>query len=108
MKRTEIIDSQTHRLVPIKWQIIGHQNYGFAANKRCYNLTTGFEVRQVVKGGYTRGYNLGGKFYSLSRLRPLLRPALYQGGRFSRKFSPYGFKIAAKLWRFFQISKPWP
>jgi hypothetical protein len=76
MKRTEIFDSQTRHSVPIKWLVEGHENYGFAANKRCYNLATGFEVKQVVKGGYTRGYNLGGKFFSLSRLRPLLRLAL--------------------------------
>ncbi len=75
MKRTEVLDSQTRRLVPIKWLIEGHENYGFAANKRCYNLTTGFEVRQVVKGGYSRGYNLSGRFYSLGSLRPLLRLA---------------------------------
>jgi hypothetical protein len=58
--------------------IEGHENYGFAANKRCYNLTTGFEVKQVVKGGYSRGYNLSGKFCSLAKLRPLLRLVLSQ------------------------------
>ena len=73
MKHTEIFDSKTRCLVPIKWHIEGYENYGFATNKRCYNLTTGFEVRQVVKGGYSRGYNFSGQFYSLAKLRPMLR-----------------------------------
>jgi hypothetical protein len=79
MKRTEVLDRQTRRLVPIKWLIEGHGNYGFAANKRCYNLNSGFEVKQVVKGGYSRGYNLSGRFHTLAKLRPLLRPVLSQG-----------------------------
>jgi hypothetical protein len=72
MKRTEIYDPATHRLYTIKWHIGGYKNYGFAANKKLYNLTTGFEVKQVIKGGYTKGYNLSGKFHSLKQLRPLL------------------------------------
>ena len=75
MKRIEVFDSKTRLLMPIKWHIVGHENYGFATNNRCYNLTTGFEVRQVVKGGYTRDCNLSSKFYSLRALRPLLRLA---------------------------------
>ncbi|MBK8562426.1 MAG: hypothetical protein IPN76_03530 [Saprospiraceae bacterium] len=51
MKRTEIFDSQTRHSVPIKWLIEGHENDGWR-------------------------HNLGGKFFSLSRLRPLLRLAL--------------------------------
>lgn len=76
MKNNTVYDHYTRQLVPIKWLIEGHENYGFAANKRCYNLTTGFEVKQVVKGGYSRGYNLAGQFYSLVKLRPLLRLTL--------------------------------
>ncbi len=70
--KNEFYDSKKRRLVPIKWQIVGIENYCFAKNNKCYNRTTGFEVNQVVKGGYTLGYNLGGKFYSLKKLKLLL------------------------------------
>jgi putative salt-induced outer membrane protein YdiY len=72
-KRNEFYDSKTHRIVRKKWMIVGYDNYCFAENKKLYNRTTGFEVRQVLKGGYTRGYNLVGIFFSLKKLRPLLR-----------------------------------
>lgn len=76
MNRTEVMDRKARRIVPIKWKIEGHEHYGFATNKRCYNLTTGFEGRQFVKGGYSSGYNLSGQFYSLAKLRPLLKLVL--------------------------------
>ncbi len=36
--------------------------------KNCTAEPAGFEVKQVLKGGYTRGYNLKGKFYSLKKI----------------------------------------
>jgi hypothetical protein len=72
-KRDEFFDSKTRRLYRKKWIIIGYDNYCFAENKKLYNRTTGFQLRQVVKGGYSRGYNLEGQFFSLKKLVPLLR-----------------------------------
>ena len=73
MNRKTFYDRTTGRDTHLKWFINGQPNYCFAENKKLYNRTTGFEVKQVLKGGYTRGYNLKGKFYSLKKLRPLLR-----------------------------------
>ena len=39
MKRTEILDYKTRRLVPIKWLIVGHENYGFATKSDIEELT---------------------------------------------------------------------
>jgi putative salt-induced outer membrane protein YdiY len=57
-KRNEFYDSQIRRIVRKKWTIEGCDNYCFAENKKLYNRTTGFEIRQVLKGGYTRGFSL--------------------------------------------------
>lgn len=60
------------KAVTIVWQIEGFPAYGFGKDKRLYNLQRGREVRKVLKG-YTLGYNLAGRFYSLNQIRPLLR-----------------------------------
>lgn len=78
MKRTEILDHKTPQIEPIQYRIEGHENFGFAANKRCYKLTTGFEVKQVVKGGYSRGCKFSGQFHPLAKLHPSIRPVLSQ------------------------------
>lgn len=72
MIRTEIYDPHSRKIHKIRWHIRGFDNYGFADNKRLYNLTTGFEVKKVLKGGYSQGYNLRGKFYSLKKIKPLI------------------------------------
>ena len=44
------------------------ENYGFTKCKRCFNLKTGREIKQVLKSGCI-GYNIDTRFYSLTRLR---------------------------------------
>lgn len=56
----------------ITWLIDGFPQYGFGSDKKLYNLKTGRVIRKVVKG-YTTGFNLNGKFYSLQKIKPLLR-----------------------------------
>lgn len=59
-------------LFSLKWTIEGYPDYAFFENKKLYNLKNGREIKQVLKGGYTRGYNLNGKFISLCKLRGLV------------------------------------
>ena len=50
------------------------ENYGFTKCKRCFNLKTGREIKQVLKSNCI-GYNINGKFYSLTKLRNhLIKP----------------------------------
>jgi hypothetical protein len=50
------------------------RNYKFTKNKECFNEKTGRRIRQVYKGG-SIGYNIKGRFYSLSKLRKhLVKP----------------------------------
>lgn len=72
MTDKEIYCHIDRRLYRIKWRVQGFENYAFAENRKLYNLTTGNEVGKVLKGGYTFGYNLKGKFYSLKKLKPLI------------------------------------
>jgi hypothetical protein len=58
--------------IPIAWELQGFPQYGFGTDKKLYNVRRGRAVRKVVKG-YTAGFNLAGKFYSLNQIRPLLR-----------------------------------
>ncbi len=48
--------------------------YGFTKCKKCFNLKTNREIKQVYKNG-SIGYNIDRKFYSLSKLRNhLIKP----------------------------------
>ena len=66
-----MIDIKIH-IIP-KWQIKGYPNYVFTPNKKLYNLKTSREIIMKVKGGYTKGYNIKGKFKSLKTIKPLIR-----------------------------------
>jgi len=46
-------------------------NYGFTKCKRCFNLKTNRELKQVYKNG-SIGYNINRKFYTLNKLRAYL------------------------------------
>jgi|688.fasta_scaffold1851605_2 hypothetical protein len=50
-----------------KWQIKGMSEYKFA-KKKLFNTKTGKEIKKCLKG-YTIGYNLRGKFYSMSSIK---------------------------------------
>jgi hypothetical protein len=43
-------------------------NYVFTKNGKCFNLKTNREIKMVLNG-YTKGFNIQGKFYSLNTLR---------------------------------------
>jgi len=59
------------KVVP-KWTIKGYPDYVFGEDKKLYNHKTGKMLPVKIKGGYTRGYNLKGKFHSLDKIKPLL------------------------------------
>jgi hypothetical protein len=50
------------------WYIDFAENYVFTKEGRCFNLLTGKQIKQCLHG-YTVGYNIKGKFYSLKTLR---------------------------------------
>ena len=50
-----------------KYRIDFAPEYVFSG-KRCFNLKRGKEIKKVVHG-YTLGFNIKGKFYSLAYLR---------------------------------------
>ena len=53
-----------------KWQIKGMPEYQFA-DKKLFNVQRGKEINKVLNG-YTLGYNLRGKFYSLSAIKNMI------------------------------------
>lgn len=58
------------------WDIEGYPNYFFGNDKYLYRYDSrgrGRRNKQIVIG-YTMGYVLKSKFFSLARLRPMLRP----------------------------------
>lgn len=55
-----------------KWSIKNHENYYFTKDNKLYNSKTNRIIKQVVKGGYSRGYVINGKFMSLQKLKPLI------------------------------------
>lgn len=67
-------------IVP-KWQIINVPNYFIGNDNKVYNLKTGKKLQMQLKG-YTKGYYLSGKFYSLKQLRPLLT-------KIKKEYSPF-------------------
>lgn len=55
----------------IQWRITGHDDYAIVDHNLLVNVKRGRIVKQVMNGG-SIGYCLNGKFYTLSKLRPLL------------------------------------
>ncbi|UFH52199.1 hypothetical protein [Spirosoma sp. KNUC1025] len=67
------IFSSTH--IERVWNIDGYPNYFFAADHQLYRFDSRGRIRrnkQIVIG-YTTGYVLKSKFFSLAKLRPMLR-----------------------------------
>lgn len=54
------------------WYIEGLTGFIISDENKMYNIATRREIKMVLNG-YTKGYYLNRKFYSLTRLRPLLR-----------------------------------
>ena len=55
-----------------KYSLKGYDNYYFTTENKLYNSKTNRIIKQVVKGGYSRGYVIDGKFISLNKLKPLI------------------------------------
>ena len=60
-----------YKEIDILYQVEGYENYGFGRDKCLYNLKTGRKIKKCLKG-YTRGFNLSGKFVSQNKIKPLL------------------------------------
>lgn len=60
------------KIIDISFLIEGYENYGFGTDKKLYNIKTGRQIKKCLKG-YTRGFNLNGKFISQNKLKPLLK-----------------------------------
>lgn len=56
-----------------KWEILGHKNYYFTTKNKLYNSKTNRIIKQTVKGGYSRGYVIDGRFITLTKLKPMLK-----------------------------------
>jgi hypothetical protein len=54
-----------------KWALKDHPLYFIDDKNKVRNIQTGKELRMQLKG-YTKGYYLNGKFYSLKQIRLLL------------------------------------
>ena len=59
------------RNIHLVWQLNFADNYQFDKKGNCYNVRSGKQLKQTVIG-YTVGYCIKGKFYSLTRLRQSL------------------------------------
>lgn len=59
------------KTVKVKWLIEGFPDYFIGDDKKMYCFSKQKSVNMVLNG-YTKGYYLNRKFYSLNKLRPLL------------------------------------
>lgn len=60
------------RVIKAKWLIDGQPDFFIAEDKKMYRLKTQREIKLTLNG-YTKGYYLNRKFFSLHQLRPLIR-----------------------------------
>lgn len=58
--------------IKAKWLIDGYPDFFIGEDKKMYRLKTQREIKLTLNG-YTKGYYLNRKFFSLHQLRPLLR-----------------------------------
>lgn len=56
-----------------KYSIKGYENYYFTTENKLYNSETNRIIKKVVKGGYSVGFVIDGKFITLRKLKPLLK-----------------------------------
>ena len=56
-----------------KWSIKGHEDYYFTTDKKLYNSKTNKIIKKVVKGGYSVGYIIDGKFITLKKLKTITK-----------------------------------
>ena len=60
------------KYIKAKWLIEGQPDFFIAEDKKMYRLKTQREIKLTLNG-YTKGYYLNRKFFSLHQLRPLIR-----------------------------------
>ena len=60
------------KVIKAKWLIDGQPDFFIAEDKKMYRLKTQREIKLTLNG-YTKGYYLNRKFFSLHQLRPLIR-----------------------------------
>lgn len=65
---TKATKSVTYNFV---WQIKNAERYKLTKDGKIVNCQTMQELKRVVNG-YSIGYNINGRFYSLSKLRTML------------------------------------
>lgn len=53
---------------PLVWTLKFNNNYGFTSCGKCFNIKRGKELKQVMQGG-SIGYNIAGRFYTITRLK---------------------------------------
>ena len=69
MKSRYKLKIKDYRLIYIpKWKIKGFDNYGFLEDKRLFNYKTNRFSKKVVRG-YSVGFNLDGKFYTIKQMK---------------------------------------
>lgn len=57
--------------VKLKWSVQGFPDLFFGEDKKLYRRSTLREIKLTLNG-YTKGYYIDRKFYSLHKLRPLI------------------------------------
>lgn len=60
------------KTIKAKWLIDGQPDFFITEDKKMYRLKTQREIKLTLNG-YTKGYYLNRKFFSLHQLRPLIR-----------------------------------
>ncbi len=66
---------RSERQVVRAWDIQGFPNYFFGSDKLLYRIDRQGRLHQnkLIMVGYSKGYVLKSKFFSLTKLRPLLK-----------------------------------
>jgi hypothetical protein len=64
----------TNKVREYRWRFRNAHNYVVAKDKTIINSRTNRIVSEVVKGGYTKGYNIGAIFIKTSDVRKHLEP----------------------------------
>lgn len=60
------------KTIKAKWLIEGQPDFFIGEDKKLYRIKTQREIKLTLNG-YTKGYYLNRKFFSLHQLRPLIR-----------------------------------
>ena len=81
---------------PPKWKIEGFDHYYFTSDKKLFNTKTNRFSKQVVRN-YSRGYNLDGKFYVLSKMKSITKLV----GKVSNN---HNFKSVTNLYNYLKIA----